>query len=95
MSRHSILGLSLRFLRTLLSVSGLPRGWDKLGVKSGARRPASGRSSGRLEAHTERRLLHDGRIVSLKHAARHGIAIIDPERVNTDLLAFIKGEMKS
>jgi hypothetical protein len=25
----------------------------------------------------------------------HGIAIIDPERVNADLLAFIKGEMKS
>jgi len=34
-------------------------------------------------------------ILKVYPGGAHGIAIIDPERVNADLLAFIKGEMKS
>jgi non-heme chloroperoxidase len=34
-------------------------------------------------------------ILKVYSGGAHGIAIIDPERVNADLLAFIKGEMKS
>ena len=36
----------------------------------------------------------DDQIVPIGPTGRHGIAIVDPERVNADLLAFIKGEMK-
>src|SRR5215813_2601626 len=57
--------------------SALPRGWDELGVKSGARRSTGGRASRRLKADSERCLLHDGRIVSCKQAARHGVVIFD------------------
>ena len=34
-------------------------------------------------------------ILKVYPGGAHGIAIIDPERVNADLLAFIKGEMKA
>jgi non-heme chloroperoxidase len=33
-------------------------------------------------------------ILKVYEGGAHGIAIIDPERVNADFLAFIKGEMK-
>ena len=33
-------------------------------------------------------------ILKVYPGGAHGIAIIDPERVNADLLAFVKGEMK-
>src|SRR5262249_45603672 len=57
--------------------TALLRGWDELGMKSGARRPAGRRSSSRLEAHSERGLLHDGRIVSCKQATCHSVVIFD------------------
>ena len=34
-------------------------------------------------------------ILKVYPGGAHGIAIVDPERVNADFLAFIKGEMKS
>src|SRR5262245_21530005 len=69
--------LSLLSSRFVEADTALPRGWDELGMKSGARRSAGGRSSRRLETDTERRLLHDGRIVSCKQVACHGVVIFD------------------